>query len=73
MEDTSYVLRGASEVIDALGGNGPVGELTNAAPKAVSAWRKNGLPPDTFVVLSAELAKRGLRAPASLWNMRCVS
>ena len=67
------VLDSAAAVIDALGGNISVAEIAEAKPNAVNMWRQNGLPANSFVVLSAELAKRGLRARISLWGMRGTS
>lgn len=64
-------LRNANEVIDALGGTGATARLTNRKyDQAVSNWRKSGrLPADTFVVISNELKKMGLRADPSIWGM----
>ena len=45
-------LTSPSEIIDALGGNGPVAELTGSKPKTVSMWRTfDTLPTKTFLIL----------------------
>lgn len=63
-------LETSSEIIDALGGNGPTGEITEADPKTVSAWRSaNAFPPRTYLVMKAALADRGIDAPPTLWKM----
>lgn len=63
-------LETSSEIVDALGGNGPTGDITEADPKTVSAWRSaNAFPPRTYLVMTAALAERGYAAPASLWKM----
>ncbi len=63
-----------SEVIDALGGNGPVAALCTTpdricTDKVVSNWRKHGFPARTYLVLQSALLKIGCRAPDTLWNM----
>lgn len=64
-------LETAREVIDALGGPTAVGRMTGDSPQAVCNWGKKGrLQPETYVVLSAALLKRGLSAPTRLWGMR---
>lgn len=64
-------IRDTSEIIDALGGNIAVAELTGATAKAVSNWRGfETLPSNTFVILSAALVRIGKTAPPSLWGMR---
>lgn len=63
-----------SEVIDALGGNRPVAELTSSTHKAVSNWRGfPKFPSNTYLAMTAALAARGKTAPASLWGMRAVA
>lgn len=59
-----------SEVIDALGGNRPVRALTGRTQdSAVSNWRAFGVfPPDTFVVMTSALARKGCKAPVGLWQ-----
>lgn len=59
-------------VIDFLGGNGPVGELVGAKPKAVSNWRnaaRGRFPAETFLALQRALAARGRTAPPGPWGM----
>jgi hypothetical protein len=65
-------LKTASEVIDACGGTAIVQRKTRRKHMtAVSNWRgENRLPPDTFVVLNAELVAQNLSAPLSLWGMQ---
>lgn len=64
------VLTTTSEVIDALGGNKPVKDLTKrTVDSAVSNWRKIGkFPPDTHHVLKWALGERGCTAPDALWQ-----
>jgi hypothetical protein len=60
-----------SEIIDMLGGNRAVAALTSSSHKAVSNWRAAGVfPSNTFLVLKAELTRRGMSAPDHLWSMR---
>jgi hypothetical protein len=64
-------LQTASEVIDACGGPKAVATLTNSSIQAVCNWRGTGrLAPRTFLVLSAELERRGVSANPSLWGMQ---
>jgi len=68
------VLGTTSEVMDELGGNGAVAELTNSRPKAVWNWRKAGaFPSNTYVAITDALLARGKTAPATLWGMKAVS
>ncbi len=60
----------ASEVIDALGGNTAVAEITGVKPNAVGNWRVKGLATNTYRILKEELKRRGLDAPDSLWRMK---
>lgn len=61
-------------IIDAIGGNGPVGELTGAKASTVSMWKKSqSFPANTFLVITAALNAKGLSAPASLWGMKSPS
>lgn len=63
-------LTSPSEIIDALGGNGPVAELTGSKPKTVSMWRTfDTLPTKTFLILDRELRERGFDVPPSVWGM----
>ena len=67
-------LQTASEIIDALGGNGQVAELTLSRPNAVSNWRAfNSFPPNTYIVMTSALAQIGKTAPASLWRMKATA
>jgi len=67
---SSGELRTADEVMDALGGNAGVAELTGSTRKAVSNWRSfNGFPAKFYLVMTAALAGKGKRAPAALWGM----
>lgn len=59
-----------TEVIDALGGNQPVAELTNRGVQAVSNWRAwDHFPSNTYVVMLAALRALDKSAPDALWNM----
>ncbi len=63
-------LETASEVIDALGGTAAVARLTNRQMQHVSNWRSTGrLPPDTFLIMTAELHKIRLAAPSEIWGI----
>ena len=59
-----------SLVIDALGGNQKVAELTGATHGSVSGWRKSKFPAATYVMLKKRIKKMGLSAPDTLWSMR---
>jgi hypothetical protein len=60
-----------SEVIEALGGNRPVADLTGSTHKAVSNWRGfPKFPANTYLAMTAALATIGKTAPASLWGMK---
>ena len=60
-----------TEIIDALGGNSAVAQLTSSSAKAVSNWRGFGkFPSNTFLVLKSELMRLGISAPDHLWSMR---
>lgn len=64
-------LKTVNEVISELGGFDGVKDLTNRnSPSVVPMWKhRNKFPPNTFTVMSAALAAKGARAPASLWGM----
>lgn len=63
-------LRTAAEVMDALGGDRSVGDITGRSRKATNNWRHFGrFPSDTYVVMQGALKKIGHTAPASLWRM----
>jgi len=63
-----------SEVLDALGGNVAVAELTGSKPKAVWNWRGfETFPSNTYVAMTEALLAKGKTAPSSLWGMRAVA
>lgn len=64
-------LETTKQVIDALGGNAAVRELTGLrSPQAVWEYVNRGsFPPKTFVVMQKALTDRGFSAPSSLWQM----
>ncbi len=65
------ILETTEQVIESLGGNGPVAELTLSKPNAVSNWRSfKTFPSNTFVAMTDALRARGKTAPASLWGMK---
>jgi hypothetical protein len=65
------ILETTDQVINALGGNGPVAELTASKPNAVSNWRGfETFPPNTYVVMTSALALIGKTAPTRLWRMK---
>lgn len=58
-------------VIETLGGNQAVAELTNSTNKAVSNWRSfETFPSNTYVAMTEALRAKGKTAPASLWAMK---
>lgn len=68
------ILDTTEQVIDELGGNGPVAEITLSKPNAVSNWRNfKTFPSNTFVAMTDALRARGKSAPASLWGMKLPS
>lgn len=67
-------LLSTSDVMDALGGNLAVADITGSKPKAVSNWRKaNTFPSRTYLALTGALLAKGKTAPAALWGMKAVS
>lgn len=64
------VLTTSADVMDALGGNKAVQELTAAqSPQVVSNWRtSNKFPSRYHALMKAELERLGKSAPASLWG-----
>ena len=58
------------EVIETLGGTNAVARAFGVTPGAVSQWRKEGLPADTFVAMSGLLMEQGMTAPSHFWGMR---
>ncbi len=68
------ILETTEQVIETLGGNGPVAELTLSKPNAVSNWRGfKTFPSNTFVAMTDALRAQGKTAPASLWGMKMPS
>lgn len=62
------------DVIEALGGNLAVAELTGSSPKAVWNWRGfETFPSNTYVALKEALLAKGKTAPASLWGMKATA
>lgn len=60
-----------SQVMDALGGNSAVAELTGSTSKAVWNWRGfDTFPSNTYVAMIEALRARGKTAPSSLWGMK---
>lgn len=58
------------DVITKLGGPTEVGRLTGKTPQAVWNWGPRGrMAPDVFLIMSAELERRGFTAPAELWSI----
>lgn len=58
-----------SEVIDALGGSGPVSEMCGVGRAAVSFWRvSNRFPAHMFPTIQGELTAIGKTADAELFN-----
>lgn len=64
-------LTSVNAVIDALGGTTVVASLFGfRRPTPVSNWRVRGsFPSDKYLVMQAELNRRGLTAPPWLWGM----
>jgi hypothetical protein len=64
-------LTSTSDVMDALGGNLAVAELTQSTVKAVWNWRGfETFPSNTYVAMTNALLAKGKSAPASLWGMK---
>lgn len=62
-------LQTTDDVIDALGGNRAVGDLTASNAKAVSNWRGSKFPAWTYLSINRGLDAIGKSASASLWKM----
>lgn len=61
----------AAAVIDELGGNQAVGELTQRLPKTVWHWRDTGkFPANTYLTITQALHAKGKTAPSHLWSMK---
>ena len=59
-----------AEVIESIGGVPAVARLTSRNHDAAERWKyQKHFPPDTYLVMQAELKARGLTAPPSLWRM----
>ena len=62
------------EAIDALGGTTETARFFGIENvRVVSNWRKRGLPPETFMTFTDELAKRGLTSDPALWRQRAAA
>jgi DNA-binding transcriptional regulator YdaS (Cro superfamily) len=63
-------LQSVSAVIDALGGPSALALRVGLTQQAVSQWRaRDSIPADKYLLLQAELKRRGLTAPPSLWGI----
>lgn len=64
------VLKSATAIIAAIGGNGPVAELTGRKTQHVTNWKHDGrLPANTYLILTDALAEKGYRASPELWGI----
>ena len=64
-------LQSTSEIIDELGGPNEVARLTSTTYKAVGNWKSfDRFPANTYIIIQAELSRRGKTAPDHLWSMR---
>ncbi len=64
------VAKTVAEAIEALGGTKAVADLLGRRPQAVSNWRSQGFPANSYLALTKALKKAGWTAPASLWGMK---
>lgn len=65
------ILESTEQVIEALGGNVPVAELTSSKANAVSNWRNfKTFPANTFFAMNNALQAIGKMAPPTLWGMK---
>lgn len=63
-------LNTAAKVMDALGGNRAIQELTGGSASAVCNWRAfKRFPSNTYVAMTSALKASGYTAPPSLWRM----
>lgn len=63
-------LQAVDDVIESLGGTVATSRLAGVSPSQVSGWRSaKRLGSKSYLVLSRELAGRGLKAPAKLWGI----
>jgi hypothetical protein len=64
-------LQSTSAIIDELGGTAEVARLTSTTYKAVGNWKSfDRFPANTYLIIQAELSRRGKSAPDRLWAMR---
>lgn len=65
-----HVLMTFDEVVEALGGVGEVGKITNRSTSAVCNWRrkKRLFPTALYFTMQAALVERGYAAPRHLWG-----
>lgn len=63
------ILQTTDDVIEALGGNRAVGDLTTSNAKAVSNWRGSKFPAWTYLAIKGALKRTGKSAPDALWAM----
>ena len=64
-------LSSADQAFEALGGIQGLMDLTGRKYSAVHHWRSCGsFPSSTYLVLTSELARKGLTADPLLWRMR---
>jgi hypothetical protein len=63
-------LETTSDVIDECGGTVAFGRLVNKTKQSVSNYRASGrFPPETYLIVTAELRSRRCAAPPKLWGM----
>lgn len=65
-------LTSAVQVVEALGGDQAVADLTYSTPKAVWNWHGyfDAFPASAYRVMTDELEKLGYTAPPWLWKQR---
>lgn len=69
-----HTLSTTGQVIDALGGTAGLAKALGRRMTVISNWRTCGsFPANTYLALTAMLARSGANAPAHLWNMVDVS
>jgi hypothetical protein len=63
----------ARSIIAVIGGNQEVAALTKRKSQHVTNWKTTGrLPPDTFLIMSATLARKGYQASPKIWGITPV-
>ena len=63
-------LQTAREVIEALGGAAATRALTGKTPQHIWNWKSAGrFPAETYLIMSNELGRQGVKAPATLWGI----